>query len=206
MLRSTEHTVLFNGATAYVKLLRDSAILELQRSNVNVLEVTLRQTRDRFAAGEVTRTDVAQAESSLPLAVHSSRRPSRTMSARGRITARSSEWNRPRAWHPALPWTGSRPADLTVQLVGHPDPAHSRFPAAIPPQVVLCARRRLPFRNSSWSSGRARHALVLRPLPPALAALFSRICTSARGRLQNACEFFYSMSCSKAGSLSLLQS
>jgi outer membrane protein len=40
-------------------------LLELQRSNVNVLEVTLRQTRDRFQAGEVTRTDVAQAESSL---------------------------------------------------------------------------------------------------------------------------------------------
>jgi outer membrane protein len=57
--------VLLNAATAYMNLLRDAAILELQRSNVNVLEVTLRQTRDRFAAGEVTRTDVAQAESSL---------------------------------------------------------------------------------------------------------------------------------------------
>jgi hypothetical protein len=32
---------------------------ELQRSNVSVLEVTLRQTRDRFTAGEVTRTDAA---------------------------------------------------------------------------------------------------------------------------------------------------
>jgi outer membrane protein len=64
-LRSTDQTVLLNGATAYMNLLRDAAILELQRSNVNVLEVTLRQTRDRFAAGEVTRTDVAQAESSL---------------------------------------------------------------------------------------------------------------------------------------------
>ena len=65
VLRSTEQTVLLNGATAYMNLLRDAAILELQRSNVNVLEVTLRQTRDRFSAGEVTRTDVAQAESSL---------------------------------------------------------------------------------------------------------------------------------------------
>jgi outer membrane protein len=64
-LRSTEQGVLLNAATAYMNLLRDAAILELQRSNVNVLEVTLRQTRDRFAAGEVTRTDVAQAESSL---------------------------------------------------------------------------------------------------------------------------------------------
>jgi outer membrane protein len=64
-LRSTEQTVLLNAATAYMNLLRDAAVLELQRSNVNVLEVTLRQTRDRFSAGEVTRTDVAQAESSL---------------------------------------------------------------------------------------------------------------------------------------------
>ena len=64
-LRSMEQTVLLEAATAYMNLLRDAAILELQRSNVNVLEVTLRQTRDRFTAGEVTRTDVAQAEASL---------------------------------------------------------------------------------------------------------------------------------------------
>jgi len=64
-LRSTEQTVLLNAVTAYMNLLRDSAILELQRSNVTVLETTLRQTRDRFNVGEVTRTDVAQAESRL---------------------------------------------------------------------------------------------------------------------------------------------
>jgi outer membrane protein len=64
-LRSSEQTTLLNAATAYMNLLRDAAILELQRSNVNVLEVTLRQTRDRFNAGEVTRTDVAQAEARL---------------------------------------------------------------------------------------------------------------------------------------------
>src|SRR5215475_4256996 len=64
-LRSTEQTVLLSAVTAYMNLLRDAAVLELQRSNVNVLEATLRQTRDRFAAGEVTRTDVAQSESRL---------------------------------------------------------------------------------------------------------------------------------------------
>jgi outer membrane protein len=64
-LRTTEQSVLLNAATAYMNLLQTAAILELQRSNVNVLEVTLRQTRDRFTAGEVTRTDVAQAESRL---------------------------------------------------------------------------------------------------------------------------------------------
>src|SRR5262245_21743855 len=64
-LRTTEQTVLLSAATAYMNLLQTAAILELQRSNVNVLEVTLRQTRDRFTAGGFTRTDVAQAESRL---------------------------------------------------------------------------------------------------------------------------------------------
>ena len=48
-----------------MNLLRDTAILDLQRRNVEVLQEQLRQTRDRFNVGEVTRTDVAQAESSL---------------------------------------------------------------------------------------------------------------------------------------------
>ncbi len=64
-LRVTEQTVLLNAATAYMNLLRDGAILDLQRRNVEVLQEQLRQTRDRFNVGEVTRTDVAQAESSL---------------------------------------------------------------------------------------------------------------------------------------------
>ncbi|MBS0247740.1 MAG: TolC family outer membrane protein [Proteobacteria bacterium] len=64
-LRSTEQTVLLNAATAYMNLLRDTAILDLQRRNVEVLQEQLRQTRDRFNVGEVTRTDVAQSEASL---------------------------------------------------------------------------------------------------------------------------------------------
>jgi outer membrane protein len=64
-LRNTEQAVLLSAATAYMNLLRDAAILDLQRSNVSVLETTLRQTRQRYQVGEVTRTDLAQAESSL---------------------------------------------------------------------------------------------------------------------------------------------
>jgi outer membrane protein len=64
-LRVTEQTVLLNAATAYMNLLRDTAVLELQRRNVEVLQEQLRQTRDRFNVGEVTRTDVAQSESRL---------------------------------------------------------------------------------------------------------------------------------------------
>jgi outer membrane protein len=64
-LRVTEQTVLLNAVTAYMNLLRDSAIFDLQRRNVEVLQEQLRQTRDRFNVGEVTRTDVAQSESRL---------------------------------------------------------------------------------------------------------------------------------------------
>jgi outer membrane protein len=64
-LRNTEQTTLFGSAQAYMNVLRDTAILDLQRNNVEVLEEQLRQTRDRFNVGEVTRTDVAQAESRL---------------------------------------------------------------------------------------------------------------------------------------------
>jgi outer membrane protein len=64
-LRNTEQNVLQNGATAYMNVFRDTAILDLRKNNVIVLEEQLRQTRDRFNVGEVTRTDVAQAASSL---------------------------------------------------------------------------------------------------------------------------------------------
>ncbi len=64
-LRNTEQSVLLDAVTAYMNLLRDTAIVKLQKSNVEVLQEQLRQTRDRFNVGEVTRTDVAQSEASL---------------------------------------------------------------------------------------------------------------------------------------------
>ena len=64
-LRALEQAVLLSGATIYMDYLRDSAIVEVQKSNVRVLEQTLKQTRDRFNVGEVTRTDVAQSEAQL---------------------------------------------------------------------------------------------------------------------------------------------
>src|SRR6202161_1107418 len=64
-LRVLDQTVLLSAATIYMDYLRDSAIVEVQKSNVRVLEQTLKQTRDRFNVGEVTRTDVAQSEAQL---------------------------------------------------------------------------------------------------------------------------------------------
>jgi outer membrane protein len=64
-LRVLEESVLLSAATIYMDYLRDAAIVEVQRSNTRVLEQTLKQTRDRFNVGEVTRTDVAQSEAQL---------------------------------------------------------------------------------------------------------------------------------------------
>jgi outer membrane protein len=64
-LRVLEQAVLLSAATVYMDYLRDAAIVEVQKSNVRVLEQTLKQTKDRFNVGEVTRTDVAQSEAQL---------------------------------------------------------------------------------------------------------------------------------------------
>ncbi|EQA99025.1 outer membrane protein [Sphingobium wenxiniae] len=67
-LRGTEASIFSQVVAAYMDVIRDSAIVSLNRANVNVLEVNLQATNDRFEVGDVTRTDVAQSESRLALA------------------------------------------------------------------------------------------------------------------------------------------
>jgi outer membrane protein len=64
-LSSTEQNVLRDAATAYMDVVRDEAVLNLNLNNERVLARQLQATRDRFEVGEVTRTDVAQAEARL---------------------------------------------------------------------------------------------------------------------------------------------
>jgi outer membrane protein len=64
-LRLMEQSVLLSAASIYMDTLRDSALLEVQRSNVRVLQETLKQTRQRYDAGLVTPTDVAQSKAQL---------------------------------------------------------------------------------------------------------------------------------------------
>jgi len=61
-LRDVERQVLLEAVAAYMDVVRDQAVVRLQENNVAVLTRELKATRDRFAVGEVTRTDVAQAE------------------------------------------------------------------------------------------------------------------------------------------------
>ncbi len=64
-LISTEQQVFANVVSAYVGVVEDEQLLQLQINNEKVLEEQLRATNDRFRVGEITRTDVAQAEAAL---------------------------------------------------------------------------------------------------------------------------------------------
>jgi outer membrane protein len=68
LLAVQEQTVLLNAITAYMNVVQARAVLDLSINNEQVLQRQLDATNDRFRVGEVTRTDVAQAESRLSAA------------------------------------------------------------------------------------------------------------------------------------------
>lgn len=69
VLRGVEQEVLISAVQAYADVVRDQEILRLREEGLEFFNQELRATKDRFAVGEVTRTDVAQAEASRASAV-----------------------------------------------------------------------------------------------------------------------------------------
>lgn len=96
-LLNTEQTVMLRGVEGYLNVVRDTAVLELNKNNEEVLQRQLRATRDRFNVGEVTRTDVSQAEARLSAAT------SARIQADGNLTASRASYQR---------LFGEAPADL----------------------------------------------------------------------------------------------
>ena len=64
MLYNVEQTVLLQAGTAYLDVVRDEAIVNLQKNNERLLKKQLDETLARYDVGEVTRTDVAQSRAS----------------------------------------------------------------------------------------------------------------------------------------------
>src|ERR1700761_3114657 len=123
-LRVLEQTVLLSAATIYMDYLRDAAIVEVQKSNVRVLDQTLKQTRDRFNVGEVTRTDVAQSEAQLA-AVRT-----QLLAAEATLTTTQANFrriigNEPRALAPGSPvdrfLPGTLPSAVELSLIENPN-------------------------------------------------------------------------------------
>lgn len=66
-LKATESGVFTRVVAAYMDVIRDAAVVQLNRQNVAALEVNFQATSDRFEIGDLTRTDVAQSDSRLAL-------------------------------------------------------------------------------------------------------------------------------------------
>ena len=80
-LMATEQSTLLQAAIAYLDVLQDEAIVKLQKNNEKLLKKELDETRERFKVGEVTTTDVSQAEASYASA------QSQRISAEGNLEA-----------------------------------------------------------------------------------------------------------------------
>ena len=64
-LRNAGQGVLLDAVTAYMNVIANNALYELQRTNVEVLREIQATTKRRLEAGDVTPTDTAQAEARL---------------------------------------------------------------------------------------------------------------------------------------------
>jgi len=104
-LSAAEQTVLQQAASAYMNVVRDQAVVDLNRNNERVIERQLEATRDRFRVGEVTRTDVAQAESRLSRAT-ADRIAAEGALAQSRANFRNIVGEYPRQLRPAPPLGG----------------------------------------------------------------------------------------------------
>ena len=117
-LRAVEGDTFTEAVSAYMDVIRDSSIVELNRNQVEVLETNLQASRDRFEVGDLTRTDVAQSEARLALA------RSNLTSVEGQLVASQENYLRvigdapdnlqPPEPLPPLPGTAEQAVDVAV--------------------------------------------------------------------------------------------
>lgn len=128
-LLSTEQNIFQSAVEAYMNVLRDEALVELNRNNSVVLRRQLEAANDRFQVGEITRTDVAQAEARLADSI------SRLIQAEGNLRSTRANFERivgrpPESLEdPLVPadFPESEEAALTIALENHPDIEAAKF-------------------------------------------------------------------------------
>lgn len=109
-LRGAEGDLLLQTIAAYAEVRRDAEILGIRRKNLAQLEATLAEVQARREAGELTRTDIAQAMTQLA-------------AARAQTNAAEAQEQASRANYTAL--VGSNPGRLA------PEPPLPRLPGSI---------------------------------------------------------------------------
>lgn len=144
-LLSIEQDVLFRAATAYLTVLLQNDNVALRRSNVRLLQEELRAARDRFEVGEVTRTDVALAESSLAAARSS------LADAEGDLRIAQAEYTaavgveaHPLEGPPAMPrMPASVNAAIATARANHPDIKQRQHQVAAAELAIMATRAQL---------------------------------------------------------------
>ncbi|WP_240325577.1 TolC family outer membrane protein [Sphingomonas mesophila] len=122
-LRAVEGDLFTEAVAAYMDVIRDRSIVELNQNQVRVLTTNLEATRDRFQIGDLTRTDVAQSEARQSLA------RSNLATARSRLTSSEENYRRiigqdpgPLAPPPPLPpLPASADEAVRIALANNPD-------------------------------------------------------------------------------------
>ena len=109
-LKEVEQEVLLEAITAYSDIIRDQEVLELSKNNVEVLQKHLEVTTERFELGEVTKTDVAQAEAGLSVA------KSEMISADGILESSKARFERIVGEKPGILKNIEQPAPFTHSL------------------------------------------------------------------------------------------
>jgi outer membrane protein len=146
-VKAVEGDVFTQATTAYMDVIRDRAIVELNQNNVRVLTTNLEATRDRFQIGDLTRTDVAQSEARLQLG------RSQLAQAQGQLTASEATYRQVighapgvLAPPPPLPPLPTTPDEaVRIALAGNPDlVAISRQAIASGYDVRVAQAGRLP--------------------------------------------------------------
>jgi outer membrane protein len=132
-LRAVEGDVFVQAVSAYMDVIRDRAIVELNANNVKVLDTNLQASQDRFQIGDLTRTDVAQSEARLQLG------RSQLALAQGQLTASEATYRQV---------VGHAPGELA------PPPPLPPFPATAD-QAVQIALANNPDLISITRSARA---------------------------------------------------
>lgn len=132
-LRTAEGNIFVQVVSAYMDVLRDVAIVDLNKKNVDVLNTNLKASRDRFQVGDLTRTDVAQSEARLSLA------RSQLIFAQGNLTGSRENYRRV---------VGSWPEGLESP------PGLPKLPAD-PDQAVTVAMSNSPAIQAAGAASRA---------------------------------------------------
>jgi outer membrane protein len=130
-LVGSEQSILLAAVTAYEDVRRDISFVSLARNNVRVIGEQVRAARDRFEVGEVTRTDVSQAEARLA-ASRASLASAVGALARSRQAYMAAVGELPEGLEtppPLPPLPASEQAAVDLALAEHPQMTQARFTA-----------------------------------------------------------------------------